>query len=149
MLHTTLHNLRRNAAATSTLSLPLLPLLLSLATLAPPPSAAAPPTGFASEQVLGGFALVTSMAFLPDGRLLVAEKDGQLWLADPASGARQLYMVLDNLETGGERGLLDIIIDSDVRLGSDSNIVSPFVSLTSSCSFSSLSLSPPHPTPQV
>lgn len=80
------------------------------------PAAAQPvlPPGFVVENVVAGapFTVPTSLAVLPDGRLLVAEKGGKVWVVK--SGVRHPvpfwdgeHEVLDSVE----RGLLGIAVD--------------------------------------
>ena len=52
-----------------------------------------------------------SMVFLPDNRMLVLSKNGEVVIVDPESGASSSYMLLPNINEGGERGLLDITLD--------------------------------------
>ena len=54
-----------------------------------------------------------SMAFLPDNRMLLLSKDGEILIVDPESGTSSVYMTLNNIDSGQERGLLDITLDPD------------------------------------
>ena len=54
-----------------------------------------------------------SMAFLPDNRMLLLSKTGQIRIVDPESGANSVLMNLPNINSGNERGLLDITLDPD------------------------------------
>ena len=80
-----------------------------------------PLAGFIDEQVLtrgtmnaeSPFFLPISMAFLPDNRMLLLSKDGEILIVDPESGASSSFMQLNNIDTGQERGLLDITLDPD------------------------------------
>lgn len=73
---------------------------------------AGPPVEFQDQFVLAAEVPI-SLAFLPDERMLVLEKSGRILLADP----REIPVVasevlwLENLDSGGERGLLDITLD--------------------------------------
>src|SRR5690606_20656508 len=73
-----------------------------------------PLDGFTDEPVItSGLAQPMSIAFLPDGRMLVIEKDGTIWIADPVTGNTSEYMALTNINSGNERGLLDITLDPE------------------------------------
>lgn len=77
------------------------------------PAAAAPPQGFETEPV-ADVPAPTDLAFLPDGRLLIASQGGKLYLV-PA-GATGVEEVLDlgrQICTDGERGLLGVAVDPD------------------------------------
>lgn len=54
-----------------------------------------------------------AMAFLPDGRLLVTEKKGQLRLFDPASGKTGTISGVPTVAYGGQGGLGDIALHPD------------------------------------
>ncbi|MBG6212019.1 glucose/arabinose dehydrogenase, partial [Labrenzia sp. EL_126] len=77
--------------------------------------------GFSDELVVtrsdlaGGspFFLPISMTFLPDNRMLLLSKDGEIRIVDPESGRSEIYMTLTNIDAGQERGLLDITLDPD------------------------------------
>ena len=68
---------------------------------------------FSDAEVTSGLNQPISIGFLPDERLLVLEKRGQIHIVDPNTGSRQLYMELTNINTQGERGLLDITLAPD------------------------------------
>ncbi|MGD1917597.1 MAG: PQQ-dependent sugar dehydrogenase, partial [Pleurocapsa sp.] len=71
---------------------------------------------FQNESVLSGLNSAVSMEFLPDGRLLVLEKNGTVKITDPNSdsgGGTSDYLVLTDILTSGEKGLIDIAIDPD------------------------------------
>lgn len=68
------------------------------------------PTGFVVETLVpAGLAVPHDLAFLPDGRCLVAEKAGGVRVQ--ANGATALVGVVPNVETSYERGLLSIAVD--------------------------------------
>ena len=53
-----------------------------------------------------------ALAFLPDGRVLLAEKDGAIRIFDLATGQNKLVIDLGPEVNGAaERGLMDITID--------------------------------------
>ena len=54
-----------------------------------------------------------SLGFFPDGRMLILEKGGVILIVDPNSGVRTTYMTLANIDSDGERGLLDISVAPD------------------------------------
>ncbi|NOT29293.1 MAG: hypothetical protein HOP15_02460, partial [Planctomycetes bacterium] len=78
-----------------------------------------PPVDFALEDVLLGLEQPTSIRFLPDGRMLVLQKQGEILIADvsgsPASAASYLDLGdpahADGINGDSERGLLDAAID--------------------------------------
>ena len=72
-----------------------------------------PLTGFSDEQVLTGINQPTGIAWLPDGRMLVLQKDGTIFIADADTGNKNTYMTIPStaINTGTERGLLDIVLD--------------------------------------
>ena len=51
-----------------------------------------------------------AMTFLPDGRLLVTERRGRLWLVDPDSGAREEVGGTPTVEHRNQGGLLDVAL---------------------------------------
>ena len=73
--------------------------------------AAAPTRPFAVEMV-GQFSSPFAMAFLPDGALLVTEKEGTLKLRRPDGGTTTVAGV-PAVATGGQGGLLDVAIAPD------------------------------------
>ncbi len=54
-----------------------------------------------------------SMEFLEDNRILLAEKNGVIRILDPLTGNSQVYLELNNINSGNERGLLDLTLDPD------------------------------------
>lgn len=72
--------------------------------------AAADPVGFLDQRVVGGLQTPTAFAFLPDGRILVAERAGAVRLVrDGVLTADPLLTVGVSLQV--ERGLLGIAVD--------------------------------------
>ncbi len=71
------------------------------------------PPLFQDQLVISELNYPTSMIYLPDGNMLVTEKTGQIWLLDPslASPVLQPYLNINDINVGGERGLLDIVLD--------------------------------------
>ncbi len=78
------------------------------------------PQFFQNEVVKSGFNQPISVAFLPDGRALVAQKFGQVFILDPqqASPTSSAYLTLTDIDTVGERGLLDIVVDPNFATNS-------------------------------
>ena len=76
---------------------------------------AAPPPGFQNESVLSGVGVPMSLLFLPDGRMLVLTKRGEILISDPSVTPAQTssYMTITNINTGGETGLIDGVLDPD------------------------------------
>lgn len=74
-----------------------------------------PPPQFQNEPVLSGLTLPTSLIFLPDGRLLAAEKTGRIVIADPSSAPATpaVYMTITDIAVDGEHGLIDLALDPD------------------------------------
>ncbi|MEL7547285.1 MAG: PQQ-dependent sugar dehydrogenase, partial [Pseudomonadota bacterium] len=55
-----------------------------------------------------------ALEFLPDGRMLVLEKGGQILIADPETGNFETYLDISGIvNSANERGLLDIAIPED------------------------------------
>ncbi len=70
---------------------------------------------FANEPIISsGLTAPISLGFLPDNRMLVLEKGGEILIADPNNGNRQVYLDISSIvNSGQERGLLDIAIPPD------------------------------------
>ena len=68
---------------------------------------------FVNERVIIGIDEPTAMTFTPDGRMLIAERDGTVWVVQP--GASQVsptpFLQLSGVPTDNERGLLGITVD--------------------------------------
>lgn len=93
-----------------------LPLLIA-ATFGPRPAGSITlPPGFVAESVVSGalFTVPTTIALLPDGRMLVGEKSGRVWVVK--SGVRHPLPVWDGEDEvldSVDRGLLSIAVDPD------------------------------------
>ncbi|GIG55125.1 PQQ-dependent sugar dehydrogenase [Demequina activiva] len=72
--------------------------------------------GFSDEAVLTtGLNQPISLDFLPDGRMLVLEKGGQIKIGNPATVpmVTEVYLTLQDITINAERGLIDIAISPD------------------------------------
>lgn len=86
--------------------------LLAVAAPAPPAAALQLPAGFVAESLPWSFDVPTKIAFLPDGRLLVAEKGGIVYVV--AGNTRHaLWVREDEVLNTDDRGLLAIAVDPD------------------------------------
>ena len=77
------------------------------------------PAGFHKELVSTAMEQPTSMVFLPDGKLLIAQKTGEIIIGNPQQPApvsTQPYLTLTNIFTDGEHGLVDIAIDPNFAI---------------------------------
>jgi glucose/arabinose dehydrogenase len=70
--------------------------------------------GFGEVPFVSGLTQPTGSAFLPDGRLLVTEKGGRLVLA---SGGTTSTLLVFDVCTGSEMGLLDVAVDPGFGAG--------------------------------
>ncbi len=83
--------------------------------LAPHRADALPP-GFQDELVIsGGIAQSTALVALPDGRLLVGQRDGTIHLVDANAtpATKSTFAKLADVDRSGEKGLLNIALDPD------------------------------------
>ena len=88
---------------------PLLRLAPLLLLAAPPACADAPDPGWVVEEVVTGLGPTTDVAFLPDGRMVIAEKTGALKLREK-DGAVRLSAQL-RVDSRSEKGLLGVAVD--------------------------------------
>lgn len=66
------------------------------------------------EKIVGGFDTPWAMAMLPDGKLLVTEREGELLLVDPTNpNGKHKVTGLPAIEAPGQGGLLDIVLDPE------------------------------------
>ncbi len=81
--------------------------------LGTPGLGATDPADFSIENVADGLLQPVALAFLPDGRLLILQKGGEVAITDPSDTSLtwQTYMTVTNIDTEGERGLAHIAID--------------------------------------
>lgn len=69
---------------------------------------------FTNEVLAPGISRPMSLRFLPDGRLLILRKTGEIMIGDPEDTPPmdlQVYMALTNIDSEFERGLFDIALD--------------------------------------
>jgi glucose/arabinose dehydrogenase len=71
------------------------------------------PDGFSDQLLVGGLDAPVGMAWLPDGRLLFIEQNSRRirLLVNGALASTDPVAVVDDVKTGGERGLLGIAVD--------------------------------------
>ena len=82
--------------------------LLTLLALVQPVRAGTPEPGFSDTLYADGLSQPTALAFLPDGRLLITQKSGELLLLDSGSTST---LVTIPVCTDSEMGLLGIVLD--------------------------------------
>ncbi len=70
-----------------------------------------PPAGFQIQTVLGGLDKPTSMAFVPDGRIFIAEKDGKVRVVKNGVLLATPLITLNDINTAGDHGILGIAVD--------------------------------------
>lgn len=73
------------------------------------------PPGFEDELVLDGLTEPTHLTQLPDGRMLVLEKQGKVLMFDPEnpSDTPAIYLTIHDINIGGERGLMSLVLDPE------------------------------------
>jgi glucose/arabinose dehydrogenase len=87
--------------------------LAALMALAAPARAGTPASGFSDTLVVGSLGSPIALAFLPDGKLLIAEKGGDLVLFD---GSTTTTLVTIPVCTDAEMGLLGVAIDPNFSI---------------------------------
>ena len=72
-----------------------------------------PTPTFVNDRVIVGLDEPTNMVFTPDGRMLVAERDGTIWVVPRGSGqvSPTPFLQLPSVATQDERGLLGLTLD--------------------------------------
>ncbi|MCU0375912.1 MAG: PQQ-dependent sugar dehydrogenase, partial [Chitinophagaceae bacterium] len=77
----------------------------------------APLTGIpqiTTKTVLSNAGIIWGFDFLPDGRMIITQKNGQMQLVDTATGSLTAVTGLPaNINAGGQGGLLDVLIAPD------------------------------------
>lgn len=70
---------------------------------------------FQSEVVAGGLSQPIAVSFPPDGNMLILQKTGQILRADLSATPAVVsgYMTITDIDSDGERGLIDITLDPD------------------------------------
>jgi glucose/arabinose dehydrogenase/PKD repeat protein len=91
--------------------------LLSGLSMAASPAGAAPggfnPALVTDEYVAGGMPGAVAADWLPDGRMVVLTRPGAVWLVNPATGANVALSTLPDVDSNGESGALDLVVDLD------------------------------------
>jgi len=72
-----------------------------------------PTPQFVNDRVIIGLDEPTALTFTPDGRMLIGERDGTVWVAQPGAGQVDPapFLSLPSVSTDNERGLLGITLD--------------------------------------
>jgi glucose/arabinose dehydrogenase/PKD repeat protein len=77
-------------------------------------AAATLPAGFEETDIVAGLTQPMSVAFAPDGRTFVVEKEGVLKVAAPGSSvATAIYDISAQVNSSGDRGLVGLALDAD------------------------------------
>ncbi|CAN0567073.1 unnamed protein product, partial [Ectocarpus sp. 12 AP-2014] len=76
---------------------------------------------FSIERVADGLENPWAVAFLPDGRYLVSERNGQLNLIDPESDESTVLEGMPEVNHHGQGGLLDVVLHPDFGAGDGDN----------------------------
>ncbi len=66
--------------------------------------------GFVDELIVGKLTDPTDLAIAQDGTMFVAERHGVVWIVRNRVRLRQPFLVLDDVEVGGESGLLGLAV---------------------------------------
>ena len=79
--------------------------------------------GFRDTVMLSGNPALTTptqLTFLPDGRVLIAERTGTIFIADPTKAGFPMepYLELESVSAIDETGLLSVILDPEWEQGS-------------------------------
>lgn len=85
--------------------------LLAASVASPPGFAQAPAAPAGTAVVVRGLTYPWAMAFLPDGRMLITEKAGQLRIATPDGRLSAPLAGLPAVAATGQCGLLDVVLD--------------------------------------
>jgi glucose/arabinose dehydrogenase len=101
---------RRNALA----FVPAICMILSGLSVFGAPAHAAPsfdPALVNDEFVVGGMSQAVAADWLPDGRMVVLTKPGSVYLVNPATETKSLLYAIPDVDSRGESGALDIVVD--------------------------------------
>jgi glucose/arabinose dehydrogenase/chitodextrinase len=88
-------------------------LAIALAQLALASAAFAVPPDFTNQVVIPGITAAVTLAFLPDGRMLVGELTGNVWVVQPGASTPDPtpFLQIDTSLLFGEQGLMDVLPD--------------------------------------
>lgn len=85
-----------------------------IANTADPSTISGLPSGFRIDSLVSGLYYPTSFAALPDGRVLITEHWGRVWVADPETGAKSVVLDLrDIVRWSWDKGLVGLTVDPD------------------------------------
>ncbi|MFC7229663.1 Ig-like domain-containing protein [Salinirubellus salinus] len=72
-------------------------------------------SNFSAVRILTGYNQPVAFTFLPDGRMILLQKNGEMFIANATESpaVAEPYMTVSNVRTRGEQGLLDIALDPD------------------------------------
>ena len=79
--------------------------------LATPARAAGVPTGFVDAQIVTGLTSPTSMAVMPDGRVLVVQQNGIVRIIKNDAMLAANFHAFSNVDSTNERGCLGVVPD--------------------------------------
>jgi glucose/arabinose dehydrogenase len=82
----------------------------------PSPLFAALPAGFETETLATGMVLPTAMAFVPDGRIFIAQKDGTVLVWKNGALLSEPLVRLTDVNSYGDRGLIGIAVDPNFNV---------------------------------
>ncbi len=74
------------------------------------------PPGFSNELVTDDLFRALAFTFLPDGQILILEKDGQMKIGGPITSVPivlSTFMTIPDIDPSGEHGLIQIALDPD------------------------------------
>ncbi len=81
-------------------------------TSSPPSGSSVTDAGYSASTTVKDLRIPWEIRFLPDGRMLVTEREGKIATADPATGSTQEVGRIDAL-AAGEGGLMGLALDPD------------------------------------
>jgi glucose/arabinose dehydrogenase len=86
-------------------------LILAVTFFANPSTLLALPSGFETSVIASGFNQPTTIAFVPDGRIFVAEKNGDVRVIKNGTLLPSPLITLSDVNSYGDRGLIGMAVD--------------------------------------
>ncbi len=71
------------------------------------------PGDFEDSARVSGLTRPVAGRFLPDGSVLILQKEGGMWVADPGAGTKTAYLTIPDVDTVAERGAMDLVLAPD------------------------------------